>query len=49
MYNTFQVYFFGGYQWKAFLQVEPHLVTKHTPGAGAGTVGFLRPIRNNMP
>jgi hypothetical protein len=32
--------FFGGDQWKAFVQIKTHLMAKYTGGACAGAVGF---------
>ena len=40
--------FFGSQQRKAFTQIKTHLVTKHRPRAGAGTVGFVDTIVENM-
>ena len=40
--------FFGGQQRKAFTQIKTHLVTEHGTRAGAGTVGFVDAIVENM-
>jgi hypothetical protein len=48
MNNAFQMNFFGSYQWKAFLQIKPHLVTKTTLCASAGAVSFYRAIIQYM-
>ena len=36
-----QVHLLGRHQWKAFVQIEAHLVAKHALGAGAGAVGLV--------
>lgn len=48
MNNTFEMYFFGGNKWKSFCQIKTHLITKNTDGSGAGSVGFLRTVIENM-
>ena len=48
MYNAFQVYFFGSHQWKAFLQIKPHLVTETTLCTCAGAVSFFSAIIQYM-
>jgi len=32
--------FFGGDQWKAFVQIKTHLMAKHAGGASASAVSF---------
>ena len=44
MNNTFQVHFFCRNQWKSFLQIKTHLVTKTALGARSGSVGFVYAI-----
>jgi hypothetical protein len=36
------VHLLGGDEGKARLEVEPHLVPEHRPGAGAGAIALLR-------
>ena len=48
MNNRAQMQFFGSQQRKAFTQIKTHLVTKHGTRAGAGTVGFVDTIVENM-
>ena len=42
--DGFEVEFFGGYQREAFREVETHLVAEYRTGAGAGAVGFVRAV-----
>src|SRR5262249_34907754 len=46
--DAFEVELFGGYQWKSFLEVKPHLVAEATGGACAGTVGLGCAIVNDV-
>jgi hypothetical protein len=41
MYDRFGMHFFCGQQWKTFLQIKTHLVTKYTYSAGSGPVFFF--------
>jgi hypothetical protein len=34
------MYFLGGDQWKAFIQIKAHLVPKHAGGASACAIGL---------
>ena len=43
-----QEYLFGGDQGEAFVEVEAHLVAKHTAGAGAGAVAFVHTVGVDM-
>ena len=49
MDDGFEVYFFGCYQRKSFLQIKTQLGSKNTFGASAGTVGFKRTGLIDMP
>ena len=40
--------FFGGYQREAFREVETHLVAEYRTGAGAGAVGLVRAVIQDM-
>ena len=43
-----QVQFFGGEKREAILQLEAHLVAEHRAGAGAGAVGFVGAVFENV-
>ena len=40
--------FFGCYQWKPSLKIEPHLVTKTTCCPCSGTIRFFHTMVENM-
>ncbi|GAB4024757.1 hypothetical protein GCM10028809_02850 [Spirosoma gilvum] len=48
MNNRLGMDFLGGQQWKALFQIETHLITKYTNGAGAGTVGLASALLKNV-
>ena len=44
-----EVHFFGGNQRKPLGQVKTHLIAKHAARSGAGAVGFLDAMDEDMP
>ncbi len=48
MDNTFGMHFLGSQKRKSIGKVEAHLVTKHGNSAGAGAVGFLGAVLEDV-